>query len=458
MPATLGPTLVDEDDGATQAALDPHSAFLFVLIEADRPQAGGTRHQLAGLRSVSIGRASERRATRAAGGLDLRIPDVRLSQSHARLTLVRGRWVLEDAGSRNGTRVDGEAATQMPLSDGALIEVGRTFLLFREGLPVSQALDLDCERSELSTLQPALEIEFEKLRRVASGGDVPILIQGESGSGKEVLAQQIREWSGRTGPFVAVNCGALVDNLVESQLFGSTKGAFSGATVDRVGFVRSADHGCLFLDEIAELPLASQATLLRVLEEHEVVPVGSTRPIEVDIRVLAATHQDLEARVREGRFRQDLFARLCGFRIALPPLRERREDFGLLVRALLLRSATGDGGQLHFTPEAVRALLAHSWPLNVRELAHTLATSLLLAKSGLVDVGDLPEALTRPFDIADGGRELSPEDLALRAELEERLRQHAGNVSAVARDMGKARMQIQRWLKRFDLDAERYRD
>jgi DNA-binding NtrC family response regulator len=456
MPATLGPTLADEDEGASQTALEPSSPFLFVLLEADRPEAGGTRHQLTGLRSVSLGRASERRATRAHGELVLRIPDGRLSHEHARLTLVRGRWVLEDAGSRNGTRVDGEPVRQVPLCDGALIEVGRTFLLFREALPRSERADLDCESDQVATLHPALEAEFGKLRRVAASVDVPILIQGESGTGKEVLAHQILEWSGRTGPFVAVNCGALVENLVESQLFGSTRGAFSGATVDRIGFVRSADHGCLFLDEIAELPLGSQAALLRVLEEREVVPVGGTKPVRVDIRVLAATHQDLDARVRDERFRRDLLARLSGFRIQLPPLRERLEDFGLLVRSLLQRSSDGSA-PLHFTPEAVRALLTYSWSLNVRELAHTLTTAALLAKGGLVEVSDLPEPV-RSGRALEPAPDLGASDVELRAQLVDLLAKHRGNVSAVARDMGKARMQIQRWLKRFRIDAEAYRE
>lgn len=456
MPATIGPTLADEDEGRHASELAPTSAYLFVLLEADRPRAAGTRHQLAGLRSVSLGRASDRRATRAQGSLDLRIPDGRLSHNHARLTLVRGRWVLEDAGSRNGTRVDGEVITQLPLTDGALIEVGRTFLSFREGLPRSEQLDVDCEREPVQTLLPALAAEFEKLERVAPASDVPILIEGESGTGKEVLAGQIARWSGRTGPFVAVNCGALVDNLIESQLFGSMRGAFSGATTDRVGFVRSADQGCLFLDEIAELPLASQATLLRVLEEHEVVPVGATRPIRVDVRVLAATHQDLDARVRDGSFRRDLFARLAGFRITLPPLRERLEDFGLLVSALLARSQE-PALDVRFSPEAVRSLLAHSWPLNVRELAHAVTTASLLAGGSVIDRAHLPEQvlLREPLETA---AELSAGDAARRAELLELLQKHQGNVSAIARDMGKARMQVQRWLKRFDLDAARFRD
>lgn len=454
MPTSLGPTLVDDDDGAAPEPRSQHAAFLFVVLECERPRAGGSRHQLTGIRSVAIGRASERRATRAHGGLDLRIPDGRLSQNHARITLVRGRWVLEDAGSKNGTRVNDEPVQQKSLDDGDFIEVGRTILLFREQLPRCANLDVDAERQRLFTLSPTLEHDFERVERVAGSRDISILIEGESGSGKEVLARRIMEWSGRTGAFVAVNCGALVENLVESQLFGSTRGAFSGATQDRLGFVRSADQGCLFLDEIAELPLASQATLLRVLEEREVVPVGATRPISVDIKVLAATHQDLEARVAEGRFRKDLFARISGFRVELPRLSERLEDFGLLLQALILRNQDAKPN-LRFSTEAARALLGHSWPLNVRELSHVLGSAILLSQDGLVEVSHLP------LDVQKRGSSrpppLSEEQAMRREELVGLLEKHRGNVSAMARDLGKARMQIQRWLKRYDLDAESYR-
>jgi sigma-54 dependent transcriptional regulator, acetoin dehydrogenase operon transcriptional activator AcoR len=316
-------------------------------------------------------------------------------------------------------------------------------------------LDVDAEQDALLTLSPELERDFERLEKVAPARDLAILIEGESGSGKEVLARQIERWSGRNGAFVAVNCGALVENLVESQLFGSTKGAFSGATQDRTGFVRSADQGCLFLDEIAELPLGSQATLLRVLEEHEVVAVGATRPIAVDIKVLAATHQNLDARVASGRFRKDLFARISGFRVRLPSLADRREDFGLLLQALLAKAESAPA-ELKLSSEAAKAMLAYPWPLNVRELSHALGSALLLCEEGLIELKHLPQELQqRP-----GSRPppaLNEEQAMRREELIELLNRHQGNVSAIARELGKARMQVQRWLKRYDLDAESYR-
>jgi sigma-54 dependent transcriptional regulator, acetoin dehydrogenase operon transcriptional activator AcoR len=455
MPTSLGTTLVDDDPGVGEQTRDEPSAFLFTVLECERPRAGGTRHQLSGLRSVAIGRASFRRATRAMGALELKIPDSRLSHRHARITLVRGQWVLEDDGSKNGTRVNDVSVQQKQLEDGDLIEVGRAFLLFRDGLRRCRRLDVDAEQETVLTLSPELEHDFDRLEKVAPARELAILIEGESGSGKEVLARQIQKWSGRSGAFVAVNCGALVENLVESQLFGSTKGAFSGATQDRTGFVRSADQGCLFLDEIAELPLASQATLLRVLEEHEVVPVGGTRPIPVDIKVLAATHQNLDARVASGRFRRDLFARISGFRVQLPSLGDRREDFGLLLQALLAK-AEHVPAEPKFSSEAARAMLAYSWPLNVRELSHALGSALLLSDDGLVELRHLPQELHQ----RQGSKPpppLSEEQAIQREELVLLLDRHKGNISAVARELGKARMQVQRWLKRYDLDAESYR-
>lgn len=377
-----------------------------------------------------------------------------MSSAHARITRVRGSWVLEDTGSRNGTRVGGELVEQRPLSDGDTIELGRTLLLFREGLPRCTTLDLDEAATKAMTLVPSLEMEFQRLARIARASNVSILIEGESGSGKEVLARQISEWAGRSNSFVAVNCGALAENLVESELFGATRGAFSGATHDRIGFVRSADKGTLFLDEIAELPLPSQATLLRVLQEHEVVPVGSTKPIPVDIQVLSATHQDLERRISAGQFRQDLFARVSGFKTRLPTLAERKEDLGVLIRSLLSKIEGGD--RVRFTSEAVRMLLLHTWPLNVRELGHMLQAAVLLSPDGLIDAQHLPTELGK-LPASRPPPPLTSDQATQRDELIALLRRHEGNISAVARDLGKARMQVQRWLKRYDLDAESYR-
>src|SRR3989442_1997706 len=239
----------------------------------------------------------------------------------------------------------------------------------------------------MATLSPAFALELERVATFARS-QVPVLVSGETGTGKELIASAIHELSGRPGPFVAVNCGAIAPNLVESELFGYRKGAFSGALEDRPGLVRSSEHGTLLLDEIGDLPLAAQAALLRVLQENEVLPVGGTRPVKVDLRVVAATHRDLAALAAQDRFRRDLLARLDGARISLPALRERREDFGLILSALLEETAGEMARDVIFSPDAARTLLLHSWPLNVRELEKCIASAVLLARDRRVELPD----------------------------------------------------------------------
>ena len=207
------------------------------------------------------------------------------------------------------------------------------------------------------------------------------------------MARAIHELSGRRGAFVGVNCGALPQALIEDELFGHRRGAFTGAVDDRPGLVRSAEGGTLFLDEIGELPAASQVAFLRVLQEREVVPLGSDRPIKVDIRLCAATLRDLDELVASGRFRRDLHARLFDLTIELPPLRERRADLGLLVRALLARIPGGAGAR--FAPAALRALVRHDWPSNIRELEKALRGAVARASGEAIELRHLPEAARR---------------------------------------------------------------
>ena len=288
---------------------------------------------------------------------------------------------------------------------------------------------------------------------------VPVVLQGETGTGKELAARALHVWSGRAGPFVAVNCGALPEPLAESELFGVRRGAYTGASEDRPGLVRASSGGTLLLDEVGELPPGVQVKLLRVLQENEVAPVGSPQPVRVDLRVVAATHRDLEGLVEAGTFRRDLFARLTGLEVELPPLRERRGDLGLLVPALLRRAGAPAG--LQFSREAMRALFRWEWPHNVRELEKALALSVALAGGGRVELDHLPEPVRSapeptPEAPADPST-LSAADLERRTRLIALLREHGGNISAVARQMGVARMQIQRWCRRFQVDPASFR-
>jgi transcriptional regulator with GAF, ATPase, and Fis domain len=462
-------------------APQPH---LFLALECARPRlAPSTRFSLYGVDEVIIGRGIARANARVTENgtrrLIVRVPDPWMSATHATLTKVFGRWVLEDAGSKNGTVLNGEAQRRAFLGDADLIELGHTFFIYRDALatPADEPADLDATQLPaapgLATMVPALAHTFRRLEQVARS-DLSVVLSGESGTGKEVVARTLHGVSSRTGAFVAVNCGALPETLVETELFGYRKGAFSGANEDRPGLIRSADRGSLFLDEIGDLPMASQAAFLRVLQEREIVPVGGTRPVPVDIRLIAATHRDIEGLVAREEFRADLFARISGLKVTLPPLRERREDLGLLIATLLQRVGATD--RTTFDVQAARALYRYPWPLNIRELEKALEAAVVLAGDLAIECEHLPPAIVSALvpgadgvdsdppgalasgdDDVDDDRPLSPEDLRRRDELARLLREHKGNVSAIARVMGKARMQIQRWIKRYKLDAESYR-
>jgi DNA-binding NtrC family response regulator len=230
------------------------------------------------------------------------------------------------------------------------------------------------------------------VRRIAPG-DATVLVTGESGTGKEVVARTLHRASERAGgPFVAVNCAALPENLLESELFGHVRGAFTDARASRPGLFAQASGGTLFLDEIGEIPLPMQPKLLRVLEERRVRPVGGDREIEVDVRIIAATNRDLRALADEGRFREDLYFRLAVMEIDLPPLRARGHDVLLIAqRELLRRAARASKDVRGFSPEAARLLLAYSWPGNVRELQNTVERALAMARFDHVAPDDLPE-------------------------------------------------------------------
>ncbi len=451
---------------------------LFVVLECDRPSSMGSRHRLGAVDRVTIGRGRSRAARRTRHGkreeLTLQVPDARMSSTHARLCRQAGRWYLEDAGSRNGTLVDGAPVERHPLADGDLFEAGYTLFLFREEVPACADEPSDFDAARVYPLAPGLLTlampyarELAVLERLASSA-VPILILGESGTGKEVIARAIDRLSRREGEFVAVNCGGIPESLIESELFGTRKGAFSGAEQDRPGLVRSADRGTLFLDEIADLPASSQAAMLRVLQEREVRAVGASRAQSVDFRLLSATNRDLEGMVANDEFRRDLFARIAGHPVRLPPLRERREDLGLLIGTLLVELRAGATGDVSFTCGAARALFAYDWPLNVRELKTCLQTATVLADGRPIELEHLPEPLRRPDLIEAAARArlerratragMSDEEELLRRELVALFREHRGNISAVARATGKARQQVHRWIKRYDIDPDQFRD
>jgi len=243
---------------------------------------------------------------------------------------------------------------------------------------------------DIVEVSPSLQ-ELATLAKKTASSEMPVLLTGESGVGKEVFARAIHFESNRHDkPFVPVNCGALPDNLVESTLFGHEKGAFTGAVVKSIGKCREADGGILFLDEVGELKLDAQVKLLRMLQQGEIEPVGSGKPMKVDLRVISATNRSLEQLVSQGRFREDLYYRLQGLPLHIPSLRERMRDIPSLAEHLLRRIAVHEGRpNLQLSPEAIAWLTSHSWPGNVRELQHVLARAVLLTEGDVIEVADL---------------------------------------------------------------------
>jgi DNA-binding NtrC family response regulator len=455
---------------------------LFLVLEGARPLAGGARWSLEGVDEVRFRRGSSRSASREKDGersvLALKLPDGLLSSNHGRLVRSTAGWTLVDDGSTNGTFIDGVRVQAKAVTDGTCFEMGAAHFILRVGSPTPEDAPADLESANLigraygaASLIPAYAEELAAFTRIALSG-LSVLLLGESGTGKEVLASAAHKLSGRSGPFVPVNCGALTATLMESQLFGHMKGSFSGALRDEPGFVRAADGGTLFLDEIGDLPAPSQAALLRVLETREVVPVGSTRAVPVNLRVVAATLKSV------GSLRPDLHARLAGYTHTLLPLRERMEDLGLLLAELLQRSAGERASSLKLSPEAGRLLLDHDWPLNVRELNQALSVALALTRGTTLERNDFPASLSggssserqerdsQTAPAAAAKEEAPPvgpppsipdDDASLRALVLTMLDAHAGNISEVSRALGKTRMQIHRWMKRFDIDPTTFR-
>jgi transcriptional regulator with GAF, ATPase, and Fis domain len=487
-------------DDLSKTAASRAAPALYVVLEGDRPLAGGLRASLANVTEVRIGRGAARTWTVGAdGNAALEIPDPRMSGRHARLVRTGDAWRLEDLGSTNGSFVNGLRIESTAIEDVTVITLGATGFIVdpieevAEGTkPFVDAPALKSRPRGVATLVPAVEEQMPRLVRIAMA-KLPVLLLGESGAGKEVLARTVHALSARTGPFVAINCGALAPSLVESQLFGYVRGAFSGAIRDEPGLVRSSSGGTLFLDEIGELPQAAQATLLRVLQEREVLPVGATKPIAVDLRVVAATLKPID---ESPTFRPDLYARVAAYVHRLIPLRERLPDLGLLIADLLPRLSPERAPALRLVPDFVTALLMHGWPLNVRELEHILSVALATSTENLLRPEHVGDALRQPRASAPVSRPesrperetwetreareapsgpprpttgpmpsrprapapLTPDEERLRVDLESALTRTRGNVSEVARDMGKTRMQIHRWMKRFGITPESFRE
>jgi transcriptional regulator with GAF, ATPase, and Fis domain len=435
---------------------------LFLVARGHQPTAAPLRLHLRRHDSVDArrGEALDVATRRGEPALDLAIPDSRISARHARFERCLGAWCVKDQQSKNGTFVNGVRVEQAILADGDLIDLGDTLFVFRDRMPDRGELEHRPPPSlrGMSSLLPGVQAELDELAQMAAS-PITILLEGETGTGKEVVSRAIHDRSARTGTLIPVNCGGLPPERIEAELFGWKRGAFSGATADHPGLVRAAEAGTLFLDEIGDLRLADQASLLRVLQEREVLPLGGMRPVAVDFRVVAATHRSLDEMAHTGAFRSDLLARLSGYRVRLPPLRERREDLGLFLADVVSRHREAQGCRI--TIGALRALVRHGWPTNLRGLDQAITRALVTTIEGAIDVDDIAPAIADPENAPPlpslaAMQPNAPVD-PLREQLVALMREHHGNVTAVARTMGKARMQIQRWIKRYRLVPGEYR-
>jgi transcriptional regulator with AAA-type ATPase domain len=419
-------------------------------------------------------RASGTNAIGASPTSDLVLPVPAVSRNHAEIAREHGAWVLRDRKSTNGTFLDGYRVLEARLEHGQEIRMGDAIVKFVaadiEGYaPYRIDGSVVPGASRQGGVMPGLiggyqmdrvSRQIELIAREAPGASpLSVLLLGESGTGKEVVAQAIHERARRRGDFRAVNCAALPKDLVESELFGYHKGAFSGAVRDKPGLIRAAHKGTLLLDEIGDMPLEAQVKLLRVLQSRELYPLGATEPEPVDVRIIGATHRNLAQLLEEGRFRQDLYARLNEYHLSLPPLRDRKEDIFMLLAEFYRRHG---GGELRVTFPFMMALLHYDWPYNVRELESCAKRCVVLAQGKPLAEEMLTDDIAR--EMAGYGQAFAPSDAGkdeaiapTRDALVSLLERHQGNVAAVGRDLGKARMQIHRWLKRYAIDIDDYR-
>ncbi|MEQ1570981.1 MAG: sigma 54-interacting transcriptional regulator [Myxococcota bacterium] len=413
----------------------------------------------------------------AADGNHFVLTDTTVSRRHAEITRTPSGLVLRDLQSRNGTFVGDMQLKEVYLGGIRTFRVGKTemeFTVLDEVIEIVPVAETNYENIVGQSI--AMRETFAVIDRVART-ELTVLVTGETGSGKELVSRAIHQRSPRRGgPFVVFDCGAVARNLIESELFGHQRGAFTGAVADRAGVFEQAHGGTIFLDELGELPIELQPALLRVLEQREVRRVGDRKVRSVDVRVVAATNRDLQALVREGKFREDLYYRLAVVEIGLPPLRERIEDLAMLVENLL-RVANFDHSVRGVTPDVHALFQSYHWPGNVRELRNTLLRAIPFCDGDLIDMQALPEALRS----GDGARVRSaapagpaaveglPQlprslgDLSLREAkdqlidaferryLEDLLERCEGNLSKAARDAGVDRKTIARMLKRHDI-------
>jgi DNA-binding NtrC family response regulator len=401
-------------------------------------------------------------------GADLVLTDGKVSRTHFEIRLDPQGYRLRDLESTNGTFVSGLRVADVYVPPGASIYVGDSRLRFD---PLDDSVEVALSSADrfgdMVGRSVVMRELFARLAAVAPT-DATVLVTGETGTGKELVAEALHEHSARKqGPFVVLDCGAIPANLMESEAFGHERGAFTGATSAHAGAFERADGGTLFLDEIGELPLEMQPKLLRALERKEIRRVGGARTQQVSIRVVAATNRDLAVEVNKGRFREDLYYRLAVAHIAVPPLRERREDIPLLVEHIL--ASLPEGRERGPRPETIELMKRHEWPGNVRELRNVIERAVLFRQGVREPSVIVPAPAPSARERAPGGELRVPVDPGvpfkvakqdLIDEFERRyiralLERHGGNISAAARAAGIDRMSIHKMLTRLGMDREK---
>ena len=457
-----------------EAAVAREAASVSILIVDDEPVIRETCAEVArqtGMKPIGVASAEEALEVLERSAVDIILTDLMLQHSDGMELLKRVRETHPTVPvivlTQYGTIDSAVAATRL----GAVDYVTKPFRieelksrLERAARSVELQLENNLLREQLRT-RPGfggLVGVSERMQRVykliqkVSQHEYPVLILGESGTGKELVARSVHFSGARSDrPFVPVDCSSLVATLIESELFGYVKGAFTGALQGKQGLLEAANGGTLFLDEIGDMPVDLQAKLLRSIQEHEVKPVGSTERRRIDVRVIAATNRDLDAAVRAGTFRQDLYFRLNVVQIKLPPLRERKSDIPLLVMSFLEKFVDSQRSGRTISEEAMRRLIAYDWPGNVRELENAIERAVALGSGPLVHVADLPSNLQYPAsERAPEKDELLPlEELERRAILRT-LRETSGDKMAAARILGIGKTTLYRKLKQYHMEAE----
>ncbi len=448
-------TVTVDPRGKSGAPIPP--AFAFVVVYGPDEETLGSVI-LVREDPVTVGRAQNAR---------LAVSDVGVSRLHARFELRADELFVVDLGSHNGTLVNATRVKESRLAAGDVVRIGSTLLVVQSIAIEDAFAPKDDGASALLGDSVAIRRVRREVAKIGQSRGAALLL-GESGAGKELVAQEIHRASGR-GKLVPVNCGALPEQLAESELFGHQKGAFTGALTAREGMFEAADGGTLFLDEIGELAPPLQAKLLRALATGEVRPVGSTGVKHVDVRTIAATNRDLLDEVQRGEFRGDLYARLSAHVLRVPPLRERREDVLFLLRHFL-RSL---GCAATIEASAAERLLLHRWPFNVRELeaaAHALAagastTIELPLVEKTLEAGErisessasqerLPPGASRP---PSASKALPARSRPSREELTKGLAEARGNVAELATKIGRDRKQVYRWIELYGIELDQFR-